>query len=173
MPLRDHMVRDDVPALVLSIIRRADKSDLNNALQNPTPVPLRVMHPSTHNFRPYRKEKEPEKFDGRSVDWKDYFVYFEQCADWNRGSEKDKAQQLSMSLRGTAQKLLGDMKPDIVGSYERSVLAQRFKPKERVTAYRCEFRSRIRKAGESLPDFGYALRRFVKLATRMANITMY
>ncbi|CAG2247527.1 unnamed protein product [Mytilus edulis] len=113
-----------------------------------------------------RREKEPEKFDGRSVDWKDFIVHFEQCASWNRWTEHEKAQQLSMSLRGTAQKLLGDLKPELVKSYDslKSVLAQRFNPKERVTAYRCEFRSRIRKRGESLADFGYALRRLVRLA---------
>jgi hypothetical protein len=44
------------------------------------------------------------------------------------------------------------------------MLGQRFNPKERATAYRCEFRARIRKTGESLAEFDYALRRLVRLA---------
>ncbi|CAC5392158.1 unnamed protein product [Mytilus coruscus] len=113
-----------------------------------------------------RREKEPEKFDGKSVDWKDYIVHFEQAAKWNNWTESEKVQQLSMSLRGTAQKLLGDLKYSVVNDYTalKDVLAQRFSPKERVTAYRCEFRARKRKPGESLADFGYALRRLVRLA---------
>ncbi|VDI07463.1 Hypothetical predicted protein [Mytilus galloprovincialis] len=31
-----------------------------------------------------RKEKEPDKFDGRNVDWQDYIVHFEQTAIWNQ-----------------------------------------------------------------------------------------
>ncbi|CAC5412090.1 unnamed protein product [Mytilus coruscus] len=114
----------------------------------------------------FPEEKEPEKFDGKSVDWKDYIVHFEQAAKWNNWTESEKVQQLSMSLRGTAQKLLGDLKYSVVNDYTalKDVLAQRFSPKERVTAYRCEFRARKRKPGESLADFGYALRRLVRLA---------
>ena len=46
----------------------------------------------------------------------------------------------------------------------KRVLGQRFNPKERVTAYRCEFMARVRKSNESLADFGYALRRLVTSA---------
>ncbi|CAC5391537.1 unnamed protein product [Mytilus coruscus] len=94
-----------------------------------------------------RREKEPEKFDGKSIDWKDYIVHFEKMAVWNQWNECDKAQQLSMSLRGSAQKLLGDLPPEIVNDYSnlKSTLSQRFNPKERVTACRCEFRTRTRK----------------------------
>ncbi|CAG2204998.1 unnamed protein product [Mytilus edulis] len=113
-----------------------------------------------------RREKEPEKFDGKSTDWKDYIVHFEQAAKWNRWTDFEKAQQLSMSLRGTAQKLLGDLKYSVVNDYDalKDILGQRFNPRERVTAYRCEFRARKRKSGEAIPDFGYALRRLVRLA---------
>lgn len=115
---------------------------------------------------PIRREKEQEKFDGKSVDWKDYIVHFEQAARWNHWTEREKAQQLSMSLRGAAQKLLGDLSEQDVNDYYalKTILSQRFNPRERVTAYRCEFRARKRKTSEGLPDFGYALRRLVRLA---------
>lgn len=113
-----------------------------------------------------RREKEPDKFDGKSVDWQDYIVHFEQTARWNHWSEIEMAQQLSISLRGTAQKLLGDAKPEILNNYNqlKEMLNQRFAPKERVTAYRVEFNSRMRKKNESLSDYGYALRRLSRLA---------
>lgn len=53
-------------------------------------------------------EKEPEKFDGRSIDWQDYIISFEQVADWNGWNERERAQQLIMSLKGNAQKLLSE-----------------------------------------------------------------
>lgn len=76
------------------------------------------------------------------------------------------AQQLCMSLRGTAQKLLGDARPETLQSYSliKEMLSRRFAPKERITAYRVEFNSRIRKKNESLSDYGYALRRLLRLA---------
>ena len=47
-----------------------------------------------------RREKNPDTFDGRSNDWKVYLTHFEQTAAWNKWTEQEKAQQLSMSLRG-------------------------------------------------------------------------
>ena len=113
-----------------------------------------------------RREKEPDKFDGKSVEWKDYVVQFEEVARWNCWDEREMAQQLCMSLRGTAQKLLGDLTPEQLHSYSelKHTLAQRFNPQEREAAYRCEFRTRCRRKGENPSDFGYALRRLGCLA---------
>jgi hypothetical protein len=107
-----------------------------------------------------RREKEPEKFDGKSVDWQDYIVHFEQVAAWNGWSEREMTQQLVMCLKGTAQKLLGDLETHQFDYLEfKNILAQRFHPPERETAYRCEFRTRRRQKGETAADYGYALRR--------------
>jgi len=113
-----------------------------------------------------RREKNPDTFDGRSNDWKVYLVHFEQTAAWNKWTEQEKAQQLSMSLRGTAQQMLGDLRPDEISDYKtlKDILGQRFDPKERVTAYQTEFHSRRRTWGETIPDFGYAFRRLVCMA---------
>ncbi|KAL3885399.1 hypothetical protein ACJMK2_025462 [Sinanodonta woodiana] len=56
----------------------------------------------------FRKEKEPDKFDGKNVEWQDYIVHFEQVAYWNNWNKIERAQQLAMSLRGVAQRLLDD-----------------------------------------------------------------
>lgn len=46
--------------------------------------------------------EEPENYNGKSIDWKDYIVHFEQTARWNSWTDCEKNQQLSMSLRGAA-----------------------------------------------------------------------
>lgn len=170
----DSRRRYDVPyhSIPYSDYQQSRQSRVSQSAYGPPSIPERLssrnsfndisMVPRSHN----RREKEPEKFDGKSVDWKDYIVQFEQVAAWNNWTEFEKAQQLSMSLRGTAQKLLGDLDCSVVNDYTllKSMLAQRFNPKERVTASRCEFAARKRKTGENLYDFGYALRRLVRLA---------
>ena len=113
-----------------------------------------------------RKEKEPDKFDGKNVEWRDYIVHFEKVAMWNNWHDSEKAQQLAMCLRGQAQKLLGQLRPSELNDFEqlKRVLTQRYDPQERSVAYRCEFCSRKRQKNESPSDFAYALRRLVSLA---------
>lgn len=57
-------------------------------------------------FNVFRKEREPDRYDGKHVEWPDYLRHFEQVALWNRWSDSEKAIQLAMSLRGTAQRIL-------------------------------------------------------------------
>ena len=113
-----------------------------------------------------RKEKEPAHFDGKSVDFQDYIVHFEQVSEWNKWGNEEKAKQLVMSLRGTTQKLLSDLSPEQLHDYAkvRQALTQRFNPPGRAMAYRCEFRNRKREKGESVIDYGYAIRRIGCLA---------
>ena len=49
-----------------------------------------------------RRERNTDAFDGRSNDWKDYLAHLEQTTAWNKWTEQEKAQQLSMSLRDTS-----------------------------------------------------------------------
>lgn len=122
-----------------------------------------VHNPQTHRLR---KQKEPDKFDGKSVAWQDYLVHFEQVSVWNGWSYAEQSQQLIMSLRGEAQKILGDLSQGQLRDYDalKSILGSRFSPKELIVAHRVEFRSRLRKADESPSDYGYALRRMGNLA---------
>ena len=48
----------------------------------------RTPHPSVR-----RREKEPDKFDWKLTDWRDYIVQFKNIASWNGWTEADKAQQ--------------------------------------------------------------------------------
>ena len=70
--------------------------------------------------------------------------------------------QLAMSLQGQAQRVLGDVAHyGGTEDYECLLheLSRRFNPVERETTYRIEFRNRVRKANESVMEFGYTLRR--------------
>jgi hypothetical protein len=119
-----------------------------------------------------RKEREPDKFDGENVEWPDYLRHFEQVAVWNRWSESEKTLQLTMSLRGVAQKILSELSPEQLSDYAMLIfsLSQGFCPSEREAAYRCEFRVRKRVRGESVSDYGYALNRIANRA--FPNIPM-
>jgi hypothetical protein len=111
--------------------------------------------------RQYRKEKFPDKFDGEKTDWVDYKKHFDAVANWNDWDYKERAMQLAMSLQGEAQKLLGDLPMSVQKDYNSLVgeLSDRFNPGERETAYRLEFRNRMRKPEESPMMFGHCLRR--------------
>ncbi|KAH3839640.1 hypothetical protein DPMN_113072 [Dreissena polymorpha] len=115
----------------------------------------------SHIKRSLRKAKEPEIVDGQSADRRDYIVHFENVAHWNDWDNLEKTQQLIMSLKGNAQKLLSDVQPSQMNNYSYllEVLGRRFSPVERETAYRCEFRNRRQKKTESASDFGYALQK--------------
>ena len=119
-----------------------------------------------------RKEKEPDHFDGVKAEWPDYICHFEQVALWNRWSEQEKASQLAMSLRGSAQRVLSELTMQDLTDYMilRTALSQRFNPPERETAHRCEFRTRRRNKEESAADHGYSLKRLASRA--FPNIPM-
>lgn len=76
------------------------------------------------------------------------------------------AQQLSMCLRGNAQKVLADLTLNQINNYSeiRSALMQRFNPPGREVAYRCDFRHRRRQKSETVAQYGYSLRRLATMA---------
>ncbi|VDH90645.1 Hypothetical predicted protein [Mytilus galloprovincialis] len=101
----------------------------------PKPVTL-------HEKRIVRREKEPQSFDGKTIDWQDYLVHFEQVAEWNEWNDLERAKQIVMSLRGPAQKIL----------------------KKEKAAYVCEFEARRHSKDETVSEYGQALRRLGYLA---------
>lgn len=86
-----------------------------------------------------RKERIPDKFHGKTSVWQDYIVHFEQVASWNSWDQDEMAQQLVMSLRGSAQRILSSLTLSQLNSYSslNSILTQRFNPKELELAHRC------------------------------------
>ena len=79
-------------------------------------LPITISHPkvqqpssstithATHNDNIIkRKQKDPDKFDGKNIEGRDDIVHYEKVAMWYNWSDTDTAQQLAMSLRGLAQ----------------------------------------------------------------------
>jgi hypothetical protein len=57
-------------------------------------------NPRLESFRANRvpeKAKEPDWYDGKSKDFKDYIVHFEQIANWNAWDKSEMDQHLCMS----------------------------------------------------------------------------
>ena len=109
------------------------------------------------------KTLEPDSFEGsdKGPEILEYLIHFEQIAIWNCWTPDQKARMLSIKLKGEAQKLLSTLTQAQLVDYEslKQALIQRFNPKERQLAYRCEFRNRKRQQNENPLDFGLALRR--------------
>ncbi len=115
----------------------------------------------------------PDCFDGASCDWQDFIVHFEQVSAWNRWTNVEKAQQLTMCLRGTAQTLLSNLTIGQLNDFNavKNALGQRFNQRGRNLAFRSEFRNRIQGKDESITEFGYKLRRLGLLAYPEASYT--
>lgn len=74
------------------------------------------------------KIKKPAIFDG--TNWEDYLVQFELVAAINHWNETEKAFELTTSLRGPAQSVLTDLRPEMRVNYLHltSALSSRFQP---------------------------------------------
>ena len=128
----------------------------------------------TQNSTSYsKKHVYPDNFDGSGkTEWSDYIVHFEQCANWNQWSDLQKAQMLSIHLRGEAQRLLSGLTVAQLTNYHamKQIITDRYEPKEKDVAYRCQFRYRKRDKGESASDYGYHLNRLAQKA--YPNLTL-
>ena len=114
------------------------------------------------NIRPptRRQPLNLDKFDGTSRDWTDYQEHFDQVAGWNQWSESEAAMQLAAALRPPASAVMQDLRP-----YQKQhvqsimqVLSSRFAPQGRQIAYRTDYYNRVQIKGESVDDFGRALK---------------
>lgn len=143
---------------------KADVTDSSKMQSSSFSKPHRSLKSSSNSI--VRREKEPEKFDGKSVTWSDFILQFEDVSDWNKWTYREMGQQLSMALKGDALKLISSLTSDQRRDYFelKKVLQQRYNPRERTPAYKSEFKARRRQRGETLEDFGYSLRRLSHFA---------
>ena len=58
-------------------------------------------------------QRDPDKFNGQTVEWSDYLIHFETVTNWNGWNDFEKASQLIMSLQGEAQRVFSDISPCI------------------------------------------------------------
>ena len=110
-----------------------------------------------------RRMMNPDTYNGESNAFEDYIAHFELVAQWNKWTDEEKAIQLGASLRGVAQKVLGDAPLAERLDYDRIKIAlqQRFAPKDRQAIFKTELQNRKRKRSETLREYGYAIRRLV------------
>lgn len=108
----------------------------------------------------HRKEIKSPTFDG-SFDIHEFFIQFEQVAKWNGWSKRECASQLIMSLRGSARHVLSEIPLTKSDNYDdlKNIFKSYFNPGESVKAYQVEFKTARRQNGETVEDFGYALKR--------------
>ncbi|CAC5405106.1 unnamed protein product [Mytilus coruscus] len=66
-----------------------------------------------------RKQKDPDTYDGKHTKWPYKMCHFEQVALWNRWSEDEMAAQLTMCLRGNAQRALSELSREELFNFER------------------------------------------------------
>ena len=52
------------------------------------------------------RQRDPDKFNGQTIEWSDYLIHFETVANWNGWNDFEKASQLIMSLQGEVQGVL-------------------------------------------------------------------
>ena len=126
-----------------------------------TPIHQR---PALEN-QPRRKERQPQAFDAKSTEWHEFITHFERVAQWNGWTSQEMALQLMMCMRGAAMRAVSDI-PEEFDDYEelKRALAHRFCPPERIAAWRCEFRGKVRGRTEHLQDFGHSVKRLASLA---------
>ena len=107
---------------------------------------------------------KPATYDGTSS-WIDYKAHFEACCEINKWTEREKGLYLSVSLRGQAQGVFGNLTNKSL-SYDElvHVLEERFAPPNQTELYRTQLRERRQKASESLSEMGQDIRRLTNLA---------
>ena len=95
----------------------------------------------------------------------DYHAHFEACAEISDWRYNQKGLYLAVSLRGSAQGVLGNVLKGSKPDYQTlvRVLEERFAPPSQTELYRVQMRERHQKAGESLPELGQAIRRLTNL----------
>jgi len=108
--------------------------------------------------QPQQKEITPETYSGEA-NLQEYISQFESCAAWNGWTERQKAQQLYMSLRGRARGVIRQANEWQTITYYDLVrrLEGLFSGQEEL--YLAQLRSRQQQPQESLQDFAQAIRK--------------
>ena len=105
------------------------------------------------------KEWTVNNFDGKP-DWDAYWAQFQLVARFNGWSQSMQAMHLVKSLVGSARTILADMTPDQMENlpYLIAALERRYRPREKVPAYRALFNGRRQQAKEGAQEFAEELR---------------
>lgn len=133
--------------------------------------PTRMHNRFVANNNTSNKNKKAADYDGASS-WQDYQVHFEMIAEINGWDNATKALELATSLRGSAQAILSDLRPDQRRSYDHLVaaLVSRFQPSNQSELYRVQMKNKTRDKGKILPELAQDIKRLTRLAYPTAPI---
>jgi hypothetical protein len=106
---------------------------------------------------------KPATFDGTGS-WIDYKAHFEACSEINNWSYKQKGLYLTVSLRGNAQGIFGNLGNSSSYTELVNALQERFAPPNQTELYRVQLRERRQKATETLSKMAQDIRRLTNLA---------
>ena len=97
----------------------------------------------------------PDQYDGK-MSWIDYLAYFEICCEINGWNLAQRAQYLSVSLRGAACQVMCNLPAHKRRDYRELIqaLGRRFNPEKQSELYRVQLRNLTRKANDTLPELG-------------------
>ena len=115
--------------------------------------------------RKRRHRLKPPKFDGTGS-YETFYASFQNCADYNKWSGRDKLAHLKNCLVGAAAQILWDSSPESTDTLQKLVelLKVRFSGCKQADKFRMELRVRRRQTGESLSDLHRDIRRLIALA---------
>ena len=132
----------------------------------------RMLLPSWPGSRQFYKKKAPT-YDGQT-NLQEYMVLFEMIAELNGWDDFSKAMELATSLRGAAQGILSDMRPELRTNYTYLVaaLTSRFEPTNQTELYRAQMKSRLRRKSESVQELAQDVKRLVRMAYPSASLEL-
>ena len=106
-----------------------------------------------------------QKFDGTGS-WESWWAHFQNCASYNRWTERDQLAFMKGALTGNAAQVLWDTGCSKTSSLDKlvSVLKSRYSGERQAEKYRAELQIRRRRCHESLSDLHQDIRRLVALA---------
>ena len=107
----------------------------------------------------------PDKLNGTGS-LTDYLAHFEMCATINGWNDQQKASFLAVSLRDTAQMLLGDLTGESLLNFDilKRELESRFGLEAQSELFRTQVKNRRKKSSESLAELGQDIKRLTARA---------
>ena len=121
-------------------------------------VGIEVNHPTRRGFH-YMK---PPKFDGKTP-LDEFIIAFDNCAEFNKRSSREKAAYLKNSLTGGANQLLRTAADDCYSEL-LAKLERRYGTKHQEEKYRTEIRCRQRRRDEPVTELAESIRGLMLLA---------
>ena len=149
------------------LLKPYDEQDVNKKDSDRLKMQHSFDTPGSSNLDPSPGGKtimKPATYDG-SISWTNYKAHFEACAQLNQWTVEQKVLYLSVSLRGQAQGVFGNLNTRTTGYKELArALEDRFSPPNQTELYRVQLQDRHQKATESMAKLGQDIRRLTNLA---------